>query len=469
MSVEASVGAGAEGGALELTDRSGSPRRGRRTASRMLVWRQSAVVATVPLLTLVLCVVAARTIDLVPQSIRPLNTVGMGGIFNLISFRLLTFEVLPIIGLLPVVYLIAVGYSDRVSRRTLIWSVAIVTVAATLAPPLFSTDMFSYEAYARMFVIYHVNPYTHGPFAISLDPVYQFIGASWIQTPTDYGPLFTLLTGPMAWLSVPISELTFKLVGGLCIVGTLWLVWKSAALRGVSQTRALALVGLNPLVIISGVGGGHNDSLMLWFMVAGVYAVLVGRDRPAGALMATSMAIKLTGGVVMPFAVLSDLGSRTPERRKRLIAGIAAASMLSLVASMVFFGFGAFQMFNTLSITQAEGSWQSVPGFFFTIFLGYTPLAARYGLDVVTLGIILWLMWRVWTQRLDWIEAAAWASLTVLATAWTLLPWYMMLTMPLVALSKDHRLWKAAAIMTLIGGIILVGESVPGGVSIFRI
>jgi len=60
-------------------------------------------------------------------------------------------ELIAAIVMLFVSYLCAVFYADRVSARTMIIAVAVLNVVVLLGPPLFSTDMFSYQAYARMF------------------------------------------------------------------------------------------------------------------------------------------------------------------------------------------------------------------------------------------------------------------------------------------------------------------------------
>ena len=90
-----------------------------------------------------------------------------------------------------------------------------------LGPPLFSTDVFSYQAYARMFAIYHINPYVHGPSQIRLDPIYNYIGAKWIHTPSVYGPLFTFLSAAFATASVAFNEFAFKLIAAAASGGTL--------------------------------------------------------------------------------------------------------------------------------------------------------------------------------------------------------------------------------------------------------
>ena len=61
---------------------------------------------------------------------------------------------------------------------------------------------------------------------------------------------------------------------------------------------------------------------------------------------------------------------------------------------------------------------------------------------------LLWLLRRVWQGRMDWIDGAAWATLPLLVTAWSLLPWYVCWMLPLVALSTSRRLWSVTMLMT---------------------
>ena len=130
-----------------------------------------------------------------------------------------------------------------------------------LAPPLVSTDVFSYQAYARMGAIYGTNPYLHGPYAITLDPVYPYIGANWFQTPSAYGPLFTVFSYAFATLSIAPA---LWLQGDRGAPASPWSRSSGTARAcGAPTLKAVALVGLNPLLIVYGVGGGHNDLLML--------------------------------------------------------------------------------------------------------------------------------------------------------------------------------------------------------------
>jgi hypothetical protein len=415
----------------------------------------------VPLLGLLLCMAGTRTPSLVPQSIAlwPVAS-GMAGPLQYVGIHLSVAEVATALLAVLVSYLVAVRYSDHVPARVTVWAVVAFTVIVLVGPPMFSTDVFSYQAYARMFAHYHINPYTHGPDVIQLDPLYNYIGAKWIATPSVYGPLFTLLSAIFAMTSVAFNEFAFKLIAALASAGTMVLIWKAAGRRGVSQPRAVALFGLNPLVTLYGVGGGHNDLLMLLLSTAGVYATVTRRDRAAGSLITAATAVKLTGAITLPFALASETGHER-DRRKRFVVGTAVVTTVVAAASYLAFGTGVMHLSSTLQHVQAEGAWQSLPGFFFS--LAHVPVSHVVQLadEALLAGIVGWLLWRVWQRRLDWVEGAAWATFAVLATAWTLLPWYVCWLMPLVALTRDRRLWRIATVATLMGGAIMIAQAFP--------
>ena len=322
-----------------------------------------------------------------------------------------------------------------------------------LAPPLLSTDVFSYQFYGRMGAIYGANPYLAGPHALALDPLFPYIGAKWSYTPTVYGPLFTALSYAFAPLSIAASALAFKAIAACASIGTVAIVWNAARLRGVDPVKAIALVGLNPLIVIYGVGGGHNDLLMVLLMVAGAYLLLARRARVSGSLAVTAAAIKLTGGLLLPFALASG-GSRARARRRDLLlgAGVAVAAMVGL--SFGLFGVGPLHLFGTIQKVQSEGDWHSIPGFIGTK-LGLPTLAHVVGGLLIALFVAAtcWLVRKVWRGELDWIDAAGWSAAALLVTAGSLLPWYVAWLIPLAALASDRRLWRVATVMT---GVILL-------------
>jgi hypothetical protein len=84
-------------------------------------------------------------------------------------------------------------------------------------------------------------------------------------------------------------------------------------------------------------------------------------------------------------------------------------------------------------------------------------------LAVVFLAVFVWLLRRVWRREMDWIDGAAWTSAALLASASSLLPWYVAWLMPLAALGRDRRLMRVAIIMTGVVTVILLIGYIPNG------
>ncbi len=178
-------------------------------------------------------------------------------------------------------YLLGLRYVPRLQARWAIGAILAVHAIFFLAPPLALTDIFNYVNYGRMEVVHHLNPYTTIPILEPhSDPSYFL--SNWHQLLSPYGPLFTLMTFAVVPLGVAASFWALKGLLALTSLGTILLVWKCARLLGRDPIAAIVLVGLNPIVLMWGLGGDHNDFLMVFFIMLGFYLLLLARARTAG-------------------------------------------------------------------------------------------------------------------------------------------------------------------------------------------
>lgn len=396
---------------------------------------------------LALVLTSPQTDLLLPQTIRPapsaLSPIGTHG-FDIGLPGLLLLNLAMFLG-----YVCAVRGAGRLSPRAVLIAIGAVHALILLAPPLLSTDVFSYIAYGRIGSTYGANPYLHGPTSIRLDQLYSYIDAQWVATPSAYGPLFTALSYILAPLSIAVNVFTYKAIAACSSLAVVTLVWKIAQLRGLDPVAAAALVGLNPLIVVWGVGGGHNDMLMLAIMMAAVYVLLQARERSGGGLIIAAAAVKLTAGLLLPFALVRPGGART---RRALIGGVLASLVAVAAFSGVLFGTGPLHLLATLGKVQTQGGLHSVS----SLILGLCGLNALRGvvsavLGVVFLAILAELLRRVWRNRLDWIAGAGWATIALLLTAELMLPWYVGWLIPLAAIGRDRRLVLAALALTALG------------------
>jgi hypothetical protein len=406
--------------------------------------------------TLVIVLSAADTPSLLPESVRgwvgaaPLP--ALAGAFGNTGIDLHAGGTIAMLAVIFISYLIVVAYSGQLSSRTVLLLIAALQALVILGPPMISTDVFSYQSYARMGADYGTNPYLNGPFAIHLDAVFPYVGAKWSYIPSAYGPAFTIFSYLFAGLSVAASVIAFKAVAAVSSVAIIALVWHLARLRDVDPVKAVALVGLNPLLVLYAVGGGHNDLMMLAISTGAVYLFLANRGRASGGLLVLSVAIKLTAGLLIPFAAAAGGSGRDERRRHDLWIGVGVGALLVIAVSGAVFGVGALNLFGTVQRSQSEGDWHSIPGLIGTLGPSLAGHIVGYMLEAFFIGSTIWLLRRVWRREMDWLNAAGWSTFVMLATAGSLLPWYVTWLLPLAAISTDRRLIRPTLWLT---GIVL--------------
>lgn len=315
-----------------------------------------------------------------------------------------------------------------------LWGAVVVLLAGfATAPVLLSHDVYSYVAYARLGVLHGLDPYLHPPAAAPADPVYAEV--RWTDATSVYGPLFTLLTYPLAWLSVAAAVAALKALAALSVLAIALLVARLAPARGVAPLGAAAFVALNPLVLIHVVGGAHNDGTAMLLAMVAVAALLAGRATVSGASLAGAVAIKASTAVIAPFALLA--AARTGHSARFLLGGAAAALAVSLAAHAAF-GWSWLSAIGLAGENQSRTAHMSVP-ITTARLTGLDPGAVRLAFGLLYASLLVHLL--AWTWRGgDWLRAAAWASFgLLLASAW-LLPWYLIWLVPLAALSRDRPL-----------------------------
>jgi hypothetical protein len=460
MSVQSPLGATPQSGAFELT--TAGLRARAESRSRVGVVALAGVLAC----GLVISLAAAGTDNLLPESVRPIPA-WLAGPFGSTGWNIGVVGLLLVLSAMFVFYALAARAADQLSGRTVLMVIAALHAVILLAPPLLSTDVFSYQIYARMGAVYGTNPFVHGPHAIALDPVYPFVGAKWVSTPSAYGPLFTGVSYLFAHMSIAASALAYKAIAVIASLATVALIWNAARLRGVDPVRAAALFGLNPLIVVYGVGGAHNDLLMLALMVAGLVTVLQYRERSGGGLIVAAVGIKLTAALLLPFALARSFAQRTGKRRLDVVIGAGVATVVVGAFSFATFGAGPLHLPATLTSIQNHGDWHSIPGFISTrLGLGAVGHVTGYILAGAFVLVLVALLRRVAQGRLDWIHGAGWATLVLLLTTSSLLPWYVAWLVPFAALATDRRLWSSAIVITgVIQGIQLLGY-IPHGSSL---
>jgi hypothetical protein len=402
-----------------------------------------------------------------------------------------------------IAYLVGLRYVPLLRSR---WAIATVVAAHVIffvSPPLALTDIFNYINYGRMGVVDHLNPYTTIP-ALEPHGDPSFALSNWHGLLSPYGPTFTLITYAIVPLGLAGSLWSMKVLMMAASLGTILLVWKCARLLGRDPVTAIVLVGLNPLVLLWGLGGVHNDFVTVFFIVLGFYLLLragtdgvapAGREAsgldgmvaPAGqtaaqpgvvdvrALAGSSPVLEPRAvppsraarvrGWFLPLAPL-EVGAgaalvtatslkasagivilvvlagllRAPRRFAQVALGMLAAGLVLGTCSLVAFGLHLPDLGTQGRLVIAV----SLPNLLgLALGQGGETEVMRMLLSVVLIGSVLASGALAWRWR-DSLTASGWATIALLVTLSWVLPWYILWVLPMAALSRSRKLRIAA-------------------------
>jgi hypothetical protein len=384
-----------------------------------------------------------------------------------------------LIVLMYVGYVVALKSARRLPARWVIGAIVAAHLIFLLAPPLALTDVFNYINYGRMEVVHNLNPYTTIPvYEPHSDPSYAL--SNWHELLSPYGPIFTLLTFAVVPLGVAGSLWALKGILVVCSLATIFLVWKCARLLGRDPIVAIALVGLNPIVLVWGLGGDHNDFVMVLFIMLGFYLLLLSRAHTAdgartparqrllalgipeigaGAAFVTAAGLKASAGILIP-VVLVGL-ARKPRALLNVALGMLAAGAVVGAVSLLAFGLHIPDLSTQSRLVTAE----SVPNLIgLAVGAGGESETVRElisGALAVSVLLCCWMAWsRRWAVNDRMVTASGWASIALLVTLSWVLPWYVLWVLPLAALSSSRRLRRSALV---IGAYLILGWAPASG------
>jgi len=333
-------------------------------------------------------------------------------------------------------YATALLSARSLHMRTIWLFAAGVPLIMLLGPPLQLNDVWNYLGYARLGALHHLDPYLFQMKAESNDPIFTF--TSWRNYSSPYGPLFTALTYPLAFLPISIAYWIVKVGIVAAALALIWVVAWCARLLGRDPRLPVLFLAANPVYVFYAVGGFHNDFLMVLPATAALGLLLARRDRLAGAALMLAVAVKPTAIVLLPFLLMA---ARPPDRRLRVLAGCVLAGVPLLAMSLALFG-TAIPNIAQQSHFITGFSIPNVTGILMGIGGSTTDLSR-----VANVGVVLVILWGL--RRRDWIESAGWATVALIASVSWLMPWYVVWALPLAALTRSRALRRTVLVLTV--------------------
>lgn len=227
------------------------------------------------------------------------------------------------------------------------------------------------------------NPYAHAP----SDPALEHLrDDGWARInhpeyPAIYGPVAQLEF--LALAAIRPSPVVFKASHVLWDVMVIVILAALLRRRGDLPHGAI-LYGLCPLVLTTFGVEGHIDSLMLFFVVAAVWADYSGRAQAAAALVALAVATKLVAVILLPWFLVRWLAHARGGREAGVRPVFVLVGVL-LFSYAPYLGAGS-GIFSSLVRFSSGGEFMSAFGAF---HLASSDSAVSRMATVLLLGAVL--------------------------------------------------------------------------------
>lgn len=208
----------------------------------------------------------------------------------------------------------------NIEIRSIIIASAVFALVLTFSYPQTAIDLFIYALRTRGWALYDMQPLGTAPEMLPATDQWLGLAGEWLDAPSPYGPVWE-------WLSMG----AFHLVGGhflghllalkgiaaLAYLGCVWLVFLILRDQRPDWARVGSIaLAWNPLVLFESVQNGHNDIVMVCFLLAAIWAYFRFRNTvpvrnrvPLLSLafcvfMAASILVKFVTIAVLPFFLL---------------------------------------------------------------------------------------------------------------------------------------------------------------------
>ncbi|WP_460844594.1 polyprenol phosphomannose-dependent alpha 1,6 mannosyltransferase MptB [Nocardioides ultimimeridianus] len=328
--------------------------------------------------------------------------------------------------------------------RTAVVTALVWALPLFLAGPVFSGDGWSYVATG------YLTGHGHDPYHVAVatlpGPLRSGVSPAWLTTPTPYGPL------PLLWGAL-FSRITsdpwlllaaYRLLALLALLALAGAVARLARRQGIDPAGAVALACASPFAIAHGIGGLHNDLLVV---ALGATALAVAGERHwavAAALVGAAAAVKIPGALFAVGVVLMSLPAAAS-----LVARLVRSAQVAVVAGGVLLLCGVpgglgIGWLSALSVPDSGRVHLSLVAMLAAAFGATAPANLATGI-ALAIGTVILLRWRTGPDPRVLVGGAL-AMLAMTLFSPVVHYWYFLWCVPVLCALRLPRAWAAAVV-----------------------
>ncbi len=320
--------------------------------------------------------------------------------------------------------------------RSILAGALLLAVPLLFTYPINATDIYRYVIRGRIASAYGQNPFTVPASSFTDDPFLPLAG-EWANETSPYGPVWELVATGLTAVSgdnLLAGVLLFKLLALACFLITAALLW-SLLPEGRSRAAYALLWAWNPALLLIFAVNGHNDALMILWLVLGYWLARRGRATTGFLVMSLAVLTKPIAVLALPFFFVGVFRRMAAGRGRWQFAAVIGVLLLTWLAFLPWAETGGslrttFALITRL-VREATGGAAFSPAVWF-----YMALGQRVSIDAI--GTIahglfavaaLWLFWLTVRGR-SALRGAADIFYTYIVMALNFRIWYVAWPLP---------------------------------------
>ncbi len=223
-------------------------------------------------------------------------------------------------------------FESRKTLKIIIFFLIIFSLTLLFSAPIGPGDIYNYIFRAKIFTYYNQNPFLTAPANFPNDGLSQYISPLALSVPSIYGPLWMSLSLPLAKISghnIFLGITLFKIFAIIFNFSCLFLIYKIVKLLNFkNRNLAILLYAWNPLILFEIINDGHNDIVMIFFILLSICFLLKEKYYFIMPALILAILIKYIAIIILPFIFLF-LIKKEKDRIKFII--INSITVLSII------------------------------------------------------------------------------------------------------------------------------------------
>jgi len=316
--------------------------------------------------------------------------------------------------------------------------------------PINSTDIFRYVIRGRIASVYGQSPFIVAPSSFPGDPFTPLVG-EWANETSPYGPLWELVASGLTFVSgdsLAAGVMLFKLLALVCFLMITALIWTSLPADRPRSGYSL-LWAWNPALLLIFIVDGHNDALMILWLVLGYFVALNGRTATGFLIMILAALTKPIAILALPFFFLYLYHHEPVDRRRLLLAALIGIPVLVWLSFLPLSGSGgalqtALYLVTRLSREATGGASFSPAVWLYMAFNRQVPIEPIGQIaQALFIAAALGLAWLAFRKR-SVLRGIADIFFSYIVTALNFRIWYAAWPFPWLLLDNNHQCATAA-------------------------